>query len=316
MSREKFPGALRYLALMPLLFLGGCSTQHFWLFNPKGPISETELHYLILDVAVMLVIIIPTTLMVIWFLWRYRKNAKTQAAYDPNWTHSNILEVIVWGVPVVIVAILGYYSYVGIHEVNPYNPTILASKAQSGADPLEIDVVTTDWQWLFIYPKQHIAVSNELVIPTHTKVDFRLTSTSVTNNFFIPQLVGQIYIMPGMRTKQSLLAEHAGEYHGFSASLSGGGFAWMNFKTKAVSQSDFDTWVAKVQQSDTHMSYADFEKFARPTVNIGGKTTYFSNVEPGLFTQVIKAAKAGKVYPTPNALTENMQSEEFLKHSN
>lgn len=316
MSREKFPGALRYLALMPLLFLGGCSNQHFWLFNPKGPISEMELHYLILDVSIMLAIVIPTTLMVIWFLWRYRANAKTKAKYDPNWTHSNVLEVIVWGVPILIVAVLGYYSYIGIHEVNPYNPTVLASKTQPGADPLEIDVITTDWQWLFVYPKLHIASSNELVIPTHTRVNFRLTSTSVTNGFFIPQLVGQIYIMPGMRTKQSLLASHAGEYHGFSAALSGGGFSWMQFKTKAVSQSEFDAWVAKVQKSNIHLSYTDFEKYAQPTVNISHKTQYFSDVQTGLFTQVIKAAKAGKVYPTPNALTENMQSEEFLKHAN
>lgn len=314
MSRKKFPSALRFMALLPLLFLGGCSTEHFWLFNPKGPISAAELHYMILDVAIMLVIVIPTTLMVIWFLLRYR--AKAKAAYDPTWSHSNVLEVVVWGVPILVVAVLGYYSYVGIHEVNPYNPTILAKHTQANADPLEVDVITTDWQWLFIYPKQHIASANELVIPTHTKVDFRLTSTSVTNGFFIPQLVGQIYIMPGMRTKQSLLAEHEGVYHGFSAALSGGGFSWMQFKTKAVSQSQFQDWVAKAQQSATHMTYADFEKFARPTVNIGQKTTYFSAVQPGIFEDVIKAARMGKVYPTPNALTENMQSEEFLKHSN
>lgn len=314
MSRKKFPSALRFIALLPLLFLGGCSSQHFWLFNPKGPISAAELHYMILDVVIMLIIVIPTTIMVIWFLLRYR--AKAKAAYDPTWSHSNILEVIVWGVPIILVAVLGYYSYIGIHEVNPYNPTILDKHIQAGAKPLDVDVITTDWQWLFIYPKLHIASANELVIPTHTKVNFRLTSTSVTNSFFIPQLVGQIYVMPGMRTKQSLLAQHEDVYHGFSASLSGGGFSWMHFNTKAISQSQFINWVSRVKKSNDHLSYIDFEKFARPTVNISGKATYFSNVQSGIFKDVIKAAKMGKVYPTPNALTENMHSKEFLKHSN
>lgn len=316
MSRIKFPGALRYLALTPLLFLGGCSTEHYWLLNPKGPISAAELNYLILDVAIMLIIIIPTALMIMWFLWRYRANARNKAQYDPNWTHSNLLELIVWGVPIVIVGILGYYSYRGIHEVNPYNPTILANISPKQSDPLVVDVIATDWQWLFIYPKQHIASANELIIPTHTKVNFRLTSTSVTNGFFIPQLVGQIYVMPGMRTKQSLFASHSGVYHGFSAALSGGGFSWMDFSTKAVNQKQFDNWVTQVQNSKIHMNYASFEQFAQPTIHITQKTLYFSEVQSGLFDQVIQAAKNGKTYPTPNALTEDMQSENFLKHSN
>lgn len=317
MFRIKFPGALRYLALTPLLFLGGCSNQHFWLFNPKGPMSATGLHYMILDIAIMLVIIIPTTLMVIWFLIRYRANAKTKAAYDPHWSHSNLLEVIVWGIPIIIVGVLGYFSYVGIHEVNPYNPTILhASKTATTKPPLQVNVISTDWQWLFIYPQQHIASANELVVPAHTRINFKLTSTTVTNSFFIPQLAGQIYVMPGMRTKQSLLASHTGQYQGFSAALSGPGFAWMDFKTKAVNKTAFKAWVSKAKNNGAHMTYTDFEKFARPTVNIAHETEVFSDVTPGLFKRVIKATKHGKVYPTPNAMSENMYSKEFKKHSN
>lgn len=317
MTRKKIPHLIRYLALMPLLLLGGCSSEHFWLFNPKGPVAAAELHYMILDVAIMLIVIVPTVILTIWVIHRYRAS-NDKATYAPKWSHSNTLEVLVWGVPIVIVAILAYYSFVGTHQVNPWNPTVITKHAQyKDAKPLEVDVITTDWQWLFVYPQQNIAASNELVVPVHRPVHFRLTSTSVTNNFFIPQIVGQVYIMPGMRSKQSMVVQHPGDYHGFSASLSGGGFSWMDFKVKAVSEQDFNSWVAKAQQSTAKLSYADFEKFAKPTINIGGKVQYFTDVQPGLLVQVIQNVRDGKLsYKTPMFLTENMLSHEFKKHAN
>ena len=317
MTRKKIPNLFRYLALIPLFFLGGCSSEHFWLFNPKGPVAAAELYYMILDVAIMLIVIVPTTALIIWIIWRYR--ASKGSTYAPRWSHSNAIEVIVWGVPILIVAVLAYFSYFGVHAVNPWNPLVV-TKSQKYAQkkPLEVDVITTDWQWLFIYPKQNLAVSNQLVVPANVPVKLRLTSTSVTNNFYVPQVVGQIYIMPGMRTKQSFVAEHAGDYHGFSASLSGGGFSWMKFQLKVVSDQDFNKWIMATRNSAaTQLSYAEFEKFAHPTVNIGDKVRYFSDVHPGLFVKVVQNVRNGTLkLPTPMGLTDNMQSEEFLKHAN
>ncbi|WP_372444550.1 hypothetical protein [Acidithiobacillus ferriphilus] len=73
------------------------------------------------------------------------------------------------------------------------------------------------------------------MVPVGTPVKFRLTSTSVVNDFLVPQLVGMIDVMPGMRTKQALVADKAGTYIGFSADYSGAGLSWMHFQTKAVS---------------------------------------------------------------------------------
>ena len=155
------------LALLCFALLTGCSTHSLSLFHPKGPIAATELHMMIIDAVIMLGIIIPTALLVTWFLWRYRAST-SRGSYDPNWSHSTTIEVVVWSVPLMVVAVLGYYSYKGVYEVNPYHPTIIARKADGA--PIEVDVIATDWQWLFIYPKQHIATIDELVIPAHTRV--------------------------------------------------------------------------------------------------------------------------------------------------
>ncbi|HUW98255.1 MAG TPA: COX aromatic rich motif-containing protein [Acidiferrobacter sp.] len=281
--------------------------QNFWLLNPKGIISDTQLHYMKLDVGIMLLIIVPTGLLIVWTMWRYRK-AGGKGRYDPKWDHSNAIEAVVWGIPILTVAILSYYSIKAIYAVNPYNPSIISRSTSQYAKvaPLDVDVISTDWQWLFIYPKQHIATLGKLVIPAGTPIRFRLTSATVVNDFYIPQLVGMIDVMPGMRVKQSLVASHTGTYAGFSAVYSGPGFAWMTFRTQSVSPAKFHSWVQGVQKSTQHLSYADFNRVARPTINTTGKATYFSDVQAGLFDHVIMEVMNGKIFPTPMGMTESM----------
>ena len=108
-----------------------------------------------------------------------------------------------------------------------------------------------DWKWLFIYPDQGIAAVNQLVIPAGTPVEFRLTSATVMNSFFVPQLGSQIYTMGGMTTHLNLLADEPGDYPGFSANFSGDGFSDMRFIAKAVPAGDFAAWVAQVRGTGT-----------------------------------------------------------------
>lgn len=294
----------RSIALLPLLLLSGCSVHHlsrqFLLFRPTGPLSGADLRFTLLDVAVMLGIIVPTAIVTTFFLLRYRKT-NTNAAYDPTWSHSNLIELVVWAIPLLTVALLGYYAYRGTYAVDPFHPRLLkGAQAASVAArrPLRVDVITTDWQWLFIYPKQRIATANKLVIPRGRTVDFHMTSATVVNDFFIPNLAGMIDIMPGMRTDQVLVADKLGTYKGYSANFSGGGFSWMGFKTHVVSPRQFRAWARSVQHAPLHMDYAQFNAFAKPTKNIDGKTYEFSDVTGRLFDQVIEGVLKGKVYTT------------------
>jgi cytochrome o ubiquinol oxidase subunit II len=286
----------RPLPFLSALFLSGCSTVQYRLFHPADSIASVEWHYTIVDVAVMLLIILPITFMIALFLWRYRKSR--HAAYDPNWSHSLGLELLMWGMPLIIVAVLGYYSYQSAMLVNPYAPAVLAQAADAQA-PLQVDVVTTDWQWLFIYPQQGIATIDDLVVPQGRVVDLRLTSASVVNDFFIPQVAPMIDVMPGMRTKDAFEVNRVGTYEGYSADFSGAGFSWMEFSTRIVSRSDFAAWVTRTQAAPQRLNYARFRQLARPTVNVGAKPAYFSGVKADLFDQVYDAALQGVVYPVP-----------------
>lgn len=319
---------LRFLLIMPMVGLAGCG-RSFWLFHPKGPVASAEFRVTVLDVSVMMLVVLTAGIMAAVFLFRYRKGR--HSAYDPTFVKSDAIEIAVWGIPLMIVGFLAYNSYKAISATNPYNPKILANGqhrplsrkvaeavnggrpvgvigpvAQNRLRPVHIDVITTDWQWLFLYPKADIASVNALVVPVNRPIYFRLTSATVVNDFFIPELVGEIDVMPGMRTRQAMLVRVAGTYRGFSADYSGGGFSWMGFAVHAVSAKRYAQWTARIAKSPQRLTYARFNKLAQPTINVGGKTDTFSHVQKGLFRHVVQAVMNGKVYTTPMGMTENM----------
>ncbi|MFM9500830.1 cytochrome aa3 quinol oxidase subunit II, partial [Streptomyces galilaeus] len=77
---------------------------------------------------------------------------------------------------------------------------------ESDVKPITVEVVSMDWKWLFIYPDEGVAAVNEMAIPVGTPIHFKITSNSVMNSFFIPQLGSQIYSMAAMQTQLHLIA--------------------------------------------------------------------------------------------------------------
>lgn len=298
-----------HLALLPMLALTACSSGDYRLFHPLNLIAAQEWHATIVDTVVMLLIILPVLLVIALFGWRYRKGAN--AVHDPDWSHNTALELLVWGVPFLVVAGLGIYSVKTIYAVEPYDPGLLQN--QVAADPqsvLNVDVIATDWQWVFVYPAQHLATIDQLVVPQGSVVKMRLTSTSVSNDIYIPQLAPMIAVMPGMRTMDTFDAPALGQYTGFAADFSGAGFSWMQFQTKIVSPADFTAWAQRTAASPDALSYASFQQVAQPKVNEGAKISYFSNPDPQLFDKVVAAAQAGVVYPVSSELTKSIGSNE------
>jgi cytochrome o ubiquinol oxidase subunit 2 len=218
--------------------------------------------------------------MAVGFAWKYRASNK-DAKYSPNWSHSNKVEAVVWTVPILIILFLAVLTWKTTHALEPSKPLVHDEK------PITIEVVSMDWKWFFIYPEQGIATVNEIAFPANTPVQFKVTSNSVMNSFFIPRLGSQIYAMAGMQTNLHLIANEAGTYDGISASYSGPGFSGMKFKAIATpDRAAFDQWVEKAKQSPNTMSdMAAFEKVAAPSEY--NKVEYFSNVKPDLFKDVI-----------------------------
>jgi cytochrome o ubiquinol oxidase subunit 2 len=244
---------------------------------PHGPIGGAELTILFDATAIMLAVVIPVILLTIAFAWWFRAG-NTRARYLPTWEYSGRIEMIVWSIPTLVIVFLGGIAWISSHDLDPP----LAIEAATA--PLEIEVVSLDWKWLFIYPGQGIASVNRLVVPVGTPVRFRLTSASVMNSFFVPELGSQIYTMPGMTTQLNLRADQTGVYKGFSAQFSGDGFSDMRFELVAVPADQFASWVEGARAKGRKLEPATYAILAQPSEAVVPAT--YAPVADGLFEAV------------------------------
>ena len=248
------------------------------VLDPQGPIAAAERLLLVNATAIMLVVVVPVILATLAFAWWYRSSNR-RAGRSLELAYEGRMEFVIWSIPTLIVILLGGVIWIGSHQLDPRAPI------PASADPLRVEVVSLDWKWLFIYPDQGIAAVNQLTIPAATPVEFRLTSATVMNSFFVPQLGSQIYTMGGMTTHLNLLADEPGEYPGFSANFSGAGFSEMRFIVKVVPAGDFETWVAQVRGAGSELDAAGYVALAKPSEAVPAMT--YRSVVPKLFERIV-----------------------------
>ena len=222
------------------LLASACDLRRSAVLDPKGPIALAERDLLFDAFFVMMLVVVPVIVLTLAFAWRYRAS-NTKAAYAPKWSQSVRIDAATWLVPAVIVIAVAVLVWRSTHKLDPYRPI------DAAVPPLEVQVVAQDWKWLFIYPEQGIAVVNQFAFPSARPVSLRITSDTVMNSFYVPQLAGQIYAMAGMQTRLQLLADAPGKFVGRNSMYSGSGFSDQHFEVVAMTQADFDAWVAKAK---------------------------------------------------------------------
>jgi len=271
---KKLLGAISFIATA--FVLSSCETPV--LLNPKGTLGVQEKDLILDALMLMSIVVIPVIIMTLFFAFKYRAS-NTRAKYRPTWSHSNILEVFVWGIPIIIILVLATITWRTTHSLDPYKPL------QSNKEPIEIDVVSLDWKWLFIYPKQNIATVNFVEFPVDTPIAFKLTSDAPMNGFQIDQLGTQIYTMAAMQTQVHLIANYPGDYAGRSTNYSGRGFSGMTFTARATSDKDFETWVNSVKNANEVLDANTYNELAKPSEN--NPVTVYSAVQPNLFNGIM-----------------------------
>lgn len=247
------------------------------VLDPAGPISAGNGQILINSLLVMLVIVIPTLCVTIFFAWWFRQS-NPKAKYRPDWAHSGHIELIVWGIPLLVVFFLSGLIWVGSHELDPGKPI------NENEQHLQIDVVSLDWKWLFIYPANLSASLNELVLPINTEIHFRVTSGTVMNMFFIPQLGSMIAAMNGMESHLHLKATQSGVYQGMAAQFSGEGFSDMQFSVRVVSDDEFHNWLATTTKSADVLDEKRYLLLAQK--RSVEKPHFYGSVDPTLFKMI------------------------------
>ena len=270
---------MRYGLLAAVLIgaasLGGCTEG---VLDPQGPIAFAERQILLNALGIMLAIVVPVIVATLGVAFWFRASNE-RARYRPTFAYSGRLEMLVWSVPAMTVLLVGGVAWVGAHDLDPGKPI------SSTVKPVNVQVASLDWKWLFIYPEQGIASVNYLEIPVGTPVSFELTSSGVMNSFFVPQLGSQIYTMAGMVTHLQLRADQPGSYRGMSAQFSGEGFADMHFNVEAVAPGKFSEWIDAARNAGLELNATSYAELAKPSAAVTPFT--YRSVAPALFSRIM-----------------------------
>jgi len=257
------------------------SCRRVGVLDPQGPVSAAEKLILFNATGIMLVVVAPVIVLTLAFAWWYRASNK-RAKFRPELVYSGSIELVVWAIPAMVVFLLAGVAWIGAHDLDP------AAKLHADAKPLRVEVVSLDWKWLFIYPDLRVASVNQLIVPVGAPIEFALTSATVMNAFFIPQLGTQIYTMPGMTTHLNLLADRAGSYPGLSSHFSGDGFSDMQFMVRALPAAEFAAWFEHTRGGAGVLDALAYRELAKPTKKVESHT--YGDVDPMLYEYILQLA--------------------------
>ncbi len=267
--------------------------------KPQGPIAAVQKTHLLRATALIMIAVVPVLVLVPLIVIKYRRRKNSTSTYRPDWDFSAGLEFMMWGVPVLIVAILSYYLWKATHRLDPY-------ASPFGEEPaLRVQVVGLDWKWLFIYPDLGIASVGEFGIPVKKQIALSLTTDTVMQSFMIPALAGQIYAMPGMTTQLHLVADSPQTMQGENTQYNGRGFTKQKFATVAMQQEDFNAWVNTVRSKGILLDAPTYLTLAKRTdrdevqADLGNSdmpdnALYFSLEDDDLFHTILGRYHSGK----------------------
>ncbi|GAA3941585.1 aa3-type cytochrome oxidase subunit II [Actinoplanes auranticolor] len=186
--------------------------------------------------------------LIFWCIIRYRKRGDTL----PVQTRFNMpLEVLYTVTPVLIVAVLFYYTAIVQTDVDKL----------SAKPDMTVEVVAFKWNWQFNYrdapgAEARTVASNLgssdviplLVLPTGKKIRFEETSRDVIHSFWVPEMLFKRDVFPGnVRNTFEVTLDREGRYVGRCAELCGTYHAFMQFELVVVSPEKFDQFLAAKQ---------------------------------------------------------------------
>jgi len=256
--------------------------------NPQGPESRYIDHLFFPVGFIALAILIFVSCMVVYSVIRFRARS---ADDSPKQTHGSTPLEITWTIiPLLLMFGVASLSVVGIAHLyrNPKGQRITFVPAVAGGAPgvqgkvLEVHVIAHRWWWEFDYPgfgsmqdqflsageqpDTALVTAGELHIPAGVMVRLDVTSNEpakspegvgpgVEHNFWVPELAGKIYAIPGHITHLNLEADdknitdgHPITYSGQCSEFCGISHANMRIKVVAESTADFAAWIANQQQ--------------------------------------------------------------------
>lgn len=181
---------------------------------------------------------------------------------------------------------------------------VLINMDNTDESDVTIKVVGSQWKWQYQYLDQGISyysnlatpypqienkqpkgqwylleVDKPLVLPVNKKIRFLVTSSDVVHSWWVPELGVKRDAIPGFMHEAWARIDKPGVYRGQCTELCGINHGFMPIVVEAVSEEDFDKWVAtqaKVEEdfAQTVQNPSDQPAMARAELMALGKQKY------------------------------------------
>ncbi|WP_414044513.1 cytochrome c oxidase subunit II [Macrococcus equi] len=245
---------VKLMGLISLLVmtLAGCGKPYLSALRPAGEVAKDQFNLMMLAVYIMLFVIAVVVVIFVLAVVKFRRG-KVGENFVPKDVHGNHKLEIIWTtIPILLLIILAIPTVMLTFKLAD-TKAIDKVDAKGKNKELVVDVTANLYWWEFEYPNQKIVTSQELVVPTDTKVYFKLHSADVKHSFWIPAVGGKMdtnveninkfyLVFDGKKAKDA-----KNMFYGKCAELCGPSHALMDFKVKTMSKDDFKSWVKSMQ---------------------------------------------------------------------
>jgi cytochrome c oxidase subunit 2 len=178
--------------------------------------------------------------LILWSVIRYRRPRNGRPA---QFRDNLPLEVLYTIIPVLIVTALFVVTF-----------QVESGVERPSTHPVAtIHVTAFDWSWRFDYGDGAVIAGTpdrppEMVVPTGRPVRIILSSDDVVHAFYIPDFLFKRDATPGLIQQFDLQVDQEGVYRGQCAEFCGLDHARMRFTVRAVSVTEFETWLANARE--------------------------------------------------------------------
>jgi cytochrome c oxidase subunit 2 len=171
--------------------------------------------------------LIGLTIVMIVFIYRYRKDRHPRAVQNEG---SNTLEVIWTVIPLVLVLVMFYFGWMGWRPMK--NPP---------KEARHVKAIARMWQFRFEY--ENGKISYTLYLPVNEPVILDLVALDVLHALYIPAFRVKEDMVPGREKVMWFIPGTVGDFDLFCAEYCGLEHSYMFTGVKVMPREEFDSWI-------------------------------------------------------------------------
>lgn len=252
---------------------------------PVTPVATDilDLHNLVLIICAVIFVLVFTVMF--YSIVRHRKSRGFKAATF----HDNLKLEVLW-------TVVPFLILVGM--AIPSTTTLISMSDVSNAD-MTVNIIGYQWKWRYEFPEQDISyfsvlstpqdqiqdkaakdpnylleVDHPLVLPVGKKIRLIITGNDVIHSWWVPQFGIKKDAIPGYINEAWVRIEKPGVYRGQCAELCGTGHGFMPIVVDAVTQEEFDKWVAAQKQTASAEAAGAEKTWTQDELMTKGKQVY------------------------------------------